>query len=304
MKEISISIIIINYNTSALTINCVESINAFERYKITEIIIVDNASSKEDLKNLTNNLNKIKNVTIIPSKINLGFAAGNMLGFQHAKGNYYAFINSDVLFVSPVFEVMSAFMEENITVGVCGPQILNEKREETTSFRPFEGIRYKLFGKKFLAFTQPNKPSMLKKYNIPIAVDFIIGSFMFFRADAFHLIGGFDPNTFLYYEESDVCFRLKKNGYSTYYLPSLKYIHLEGKSSSVNLNLKLEHLISYLYVTRKNLGFLKYVVIKTFLILSYMLKAPFKKKNRFIFLKLITMQESLALSMRHKQKAA
>jgi GT2 family glycosyltransferase len=302
MKEISISIIIINYNTSALTINCIESIIEFESDKIKEFIIVDNASREEDYDNLTKKLNKIDNITFIRSKINLGFAAGNMLGFQNATGNYYAFINSDVLFVSPVFEDMSAFMEKNKTVGVCGPQILNDISEESISFRPFEGLRYKLFGKKFLAFTQPNKPSMLKKYNTPIAVDFIIGSFMFFRAEAFHLVGGFDPNTFLYYEESDICFRLKKIGYSTYFLPNLKYIHLEGKSSSVNLNLKLEHLISYLYVTRKNLGFLKYIIIKKFLILSYLLKAPFKKKNRFLFLKLITMQESLAHSMRHNQK--
>jgi GT2 family glycosyltransferase len=302
MKEISISIIIINYNTSALTINCVESIVKFERDKITEFIIVDNASNEEDYENLTNKLYKIDNITFIRSKINLGFAAGNMLGFQNAKGNYFAFINSDVLFVAPVFEQMSAFMKENKTVGVCGPQILNDKGEKTTSFRSFEGIRYKLLGKKFLALTQPNKPSMLKKYTNPIAVDFIIGSFMFFRSEAFHSIGGFDPNTFLYYEESDVCFRLKKNGYSTYFLPNLNYIHLEGKSSSVNLNLKLEHLISYLYITRKNLGFFKYSIIKNYLIFTYLLKTPFKKKNRFLFLKLITMQESLAHSMRHNQK--
>lgn len=303
MKKKQVSIIVINFNTAQLTLDCIASINTFESGKNIEFIVIDNASQTEDFQFLSEELKNSENVTLIRSRINLGFAAGNMLGFQHAKGDYYAFINSDVLFVSPVFEAMINFMEQNTTVGVCGPKILNKKREETTSFRPFEGVRYKLFGKKFLAWTQPNKPSMLKKYDTPIAVDFVIGSFMFFSAEAFHSVGGFDPNTFLYYEESDVCFRLKKNGYSTYYIPSLKYIHLEGKSSSGNLSLKLEHLISYLYVTRKNSGFLKYVVIKTFLILSYMLKAPFKKKNRYIFFKLIIMQESLALSMRHKQKA-
>lgn len=303
MKKTTVSIIIINYNTSQLTLNCITSINTFESNKNIEFIIVDNASQTEDFEFLSENLKKIDNIKLIRSKINLGFAAGNMLGFQYANGDFYAFINSDVLFVAPILNPLITFMEQNPNVGVCGPQILNEKGEETTSFRSFEGVRYKLFGKKFLALTQPNKPSMLKKYNTPIAVDFIIGSFMFYRAKAFHSVGGFDPNTFLYYEESDICFRLKKNGYATYYLPDLKYIHLEGKSSSVKLNLKLEHLISYLYITRKNLGFFKYAIIKTFLIFSYMLKAPFKKKNRFIFLKLIVMQESLALSMRHKQKA-
>jgi GT2 family glycosyltransferase len=301
MKK-TISIIIINYNTSSLTLNCISSINAFETGKSTEFIVVDNASNKEDLEHLINNLKNIDNVTLIPSKINLGFAAGNMLGFQYANGDYYAFINSDVLFVEPVFQSLISFMVQNQNAGVCGLQIINEQGKETTSFRPFEGIRYKLFGKKFLAFTQPKKPSMLKKYSNPIVVDFIIGSFMFFRAEAFHSIGGFDPNTFLYYEETDVCYRLIKKGYKTYFLPNLKYIHLEGKSSSFNINLKVEHLISYFYITRKNFGFFKYIIIKYFLILSYLLKAPFKKKNRFIFLKLLKMQESLALSMRHNQK--
>jgi GT2 family glycosyltransferase len=302
MKKTTLSIIIINYNTSQLTLNCIESIYTFEVSKNIEFIVVDNASNAEDFEFLSKNIKDKATVTLIRSKINLGFAAGNMLGFQYATGDFYAFINSDVLFVAPVFDALITFMEHNPNVGVCGPQILNEKGEETTSFRSFEGVRYKLFGKKFLALTQPNKPSMLKKYNIPIAVDFIIGSFMFFRSEAFNLIGGFDPNTFLYYEETDVCLRLKKYGYATYYIPDLKYIHLEGKSSSINLNLKLEHIISYLYVARKNFGFFKYMIIKTFLIFSYMLKAPFKKKNRFIFLKLIVMRESLALSMRHKQK--
>jgi hypothetical protein len=91
-------------------------------------------------------------------------------------------------------------------------------------------------------------------------------------------------------------------GYKTYFIPTLRYIHLEGKSSTVNLNLKLEHLISYLYITRKNFGFLKYLIIKNFLIIKYLFKAPFKKKSRFIFRNLIKMNESLALSMRHDQK--
>lgn len=301
MKK-TISIIIINYNTSSLTLNCISSINSFESSKNTEFIIVDNASNKEDLKHLNNNLKSIENATLIESKINLGFAGGNMLGFQYAKGDYYAFINSDVIFIEPVFQTIISFMLQNQNAGVCGIQIIDEQGKETTSFRPFEGIRYKLLGKKFLAFTQPKKPSMLKKYSEPIIVDFIIGSFMFFRAEAFHSIGGFDTNTFLYYEETDVCYRLIQNKYKTYFLPNLKYIHLEGKSSPFNINLKIEHLISYFYITRKNFGFFKYIIIKTFLIFTYMLKAPFKKKNRYIFLKLIKMQESLALSIRHKQK--
>jgi len=302
MNKAEISIIIINYNTADLTFDCIQSINKFENNKSIEFIIVDNASKKEDFDNLQLKLSNFDSVKIIRSKINLGFAAGNMLGYQYANGNYIAFINSDVLFTSPVLNQLKKFILENPDAGVCGPQILNANLEETTSFRHFEGLRYKLFGKKLLEATSPNKPSMRKKYKEPISVDFIIGSFMFFNLEAFKKIGGFDCNTFLYYEETDVCFRLKKMGYKTYFIPTLRYIHLEGKSSTVNLNLKLEHLISYLYITRKNFGFLKYLIIKNFLIIKYLFKAPFKKKSRFIFRNLIKMNESLALSMRHDQK--
>lgn len=274
----------------------------FESGKSIEIIIVDNASDKDDFENLKLNLSDFAFVKIIRSKINLGFAAGNMYGYQFATGNYIAFINSDVLFTSPILDNLKNFIIKTPNAGVCGPQILNADLQKTTSFRHFEGVRYKLFGKKFLEATSPNKPSMQKKYEKPIVVDFIIGSFMFFNLEAFKKIGGFDCNTFLYYEETDICFRLKKAGYFTYFIPTLQYIHLEGKSSNLNLNLKLEHLISYLYTTRKNFGFFKYFLIKNFLVISYLFKAPFKKKNRFIFKNIIKMNESLALSMRHNQK--
>jgi GT2 family glycosyltransferase len=301
MEPVGISIIIINYNTSELTYDCIRSILKHEYNKSLEFIVIDNASRKEDYINLEKLTSVFSNVKVVRSKMNLGFAAGNMLGYQFTSGKYVAFINSDVLFTEPVFDTLTDFMVNHPEVGVCGPQILNAQHEETISFRPFEGMRYKILGKKFLAFTTPSKANMKKKYTSPTEVDFVIGSFMFFDTHAFDSIGGFDTNTFLYYEESDVCYRLKKKGYKTFFLPQISYIHLEGKSSSVNQALKLEHLISYLYITRKNSGFVKYTIIKYFLILSYFFKAPFKKKNRFLFKNLLIMNESLALSMRHKQ---
>lgn len=296
-----ISVIIINYNTHQLTLDCIASIIQNEPNKSIEFIIVDNASKSEDYQKLESGLKAFDSVILVRSKINLGFAAGNMLGYQHATGEFSAFINSDVIFIEPVFDLLSDFMYKTPEAGVCGPQILDGNRKESISFRPFEGLRYKMLGKKFLEFTAPQKPSMRKKYNAPIAVDFVLGSFMFFRTAAFNAIGGFDINTFLYYEETDVCYRLKKAGYKTYFYPYAKYIHLEGQSSTPNLNLKLEHHLSYLYVTRKNFGFLKYFILKNYLILTYLLKAPFKKKNRFIFNHLCFSGDCLAVSMRHKQ---
>lgn len=299
MNMDKVSIIIINYNTAQLTYECVQSIFKFERNSNFEIVIVDNASQKDDYQNLERLLVGFNNIKIVRSKINLGFGGGNMLGVQQASGSFYCFLNSDTLFVEPIFNDLISFANSKEDFGVAGIQILDENHEESISFRYFEGIRYKILGKKFVESAQ-DKINISNK--ISFVVDFVIGSLMFFKKEAFDFIGGFDTNIFLYYEETDVCIRLKKAGFKTYFLPKLKYIHLEGKSSNPNLVLKLEHWISYFYVTRKNFGLFNYFVLKYYHLFIYMLKAPFKKKNRFVFLGMLKMNESLALSLKHKQK--
>lgn len=296
------SLIIINFNTAQLTIDCLQSILKFEKPETLEFIVVDNASKPEDLAQLEKDLIGIPQAKLVKSKCNLGFAAGNMLGFQHASGKWLAFINSDVLFTQSVLEKMENFMFEHPKAGILGPQILDDEGNKSTSFRPFEGLRYLCLGKSFLAKTQPNKPNMKKQYSEAVQVDFVIGSFMFFRKSAFEAIGGFDINTFLYYEETDVCVRSQRLGYETWFLPNLEYIHLEGKSSNQNLNLKMEHLISYFYILRKNFGYWRYVIAVAFVTLSYGLKAAFKKKNRFVFSRMISLRFGLSHSMRHTIK--
>jgi len=302
MKDYKISVIIVNYNTSQLTYECVESIFKYEDKNTLEIVIVDNASEKIDYDNLLTIFLNVNNVKIVRSKINLGFGGGNMLGMQHATGSFYAFINSDVLFIESVFENLVSFANSKSDFGVAGIQILDAENKKNISYRYFEGIRYKLLGRKFLEFTKKEKFSTKENTKQPFTVDFVIGSFMFFKKESFNNIGGFDTNIFLYYEETDVCYRLKKNGFKTYFLPHLKYIHLEGKSANRNLNLKFEHWISYFYVTRKNFGLFKYLIIKYYLLITYLFKAPFKQKNHFVFKNMLKANESLALSLKHKQK--
>lgn len=302
MKDHKISVIIVNYNTSQLTYECVQSIFKYEDKNTLEIVIVDNASQKIDYDNLLTMFLNVNNVKIVRSKINLGFGGGNMLGMQHTTGNFYAFINSDVLFVESVFENLVSFANGKNDFGVAGIQILDADNKKSISYRYFEGIRYKLLGRKFLEFTKNEKLSTDENMKQPFTVDFVIGSFMFFKKETFNNIGGFDTNIFLYYEETDVCYRLKKNGFRTYFLPNLKYIHLEGKSANRNLDLKFEHWISYFYVTRKNFGLLKYLIIKYYLLITYLFKAPFKSKNYFVFKNMLKASESLALSLKHKQK--
>ncbi len=267
-----------------------------------EYIIVDNASANKEGNSLQNAFQNQDDCTLLRSQINLGFGAGNLLGAQHASGEFFAFINSDVLFTENCFSDMISFMKSNKDVGVCGIQILNGQGEKSISHRPFEGVRYKLFGKKILYKTDSKIPRINAELKIPTQVDFVIGSFMFFDANAYRNSGGFDPNIFLYYEEFDICYRLKKLRSQTVFLPNLSYIHLEGQSGSFNVHKKKEHLLSYLYVLRKNFSYFKFWTIKTYLLVSYFFKSIFKPKYRPLFTFLLFRGESLAHSLRHQQK--
>lgn len=298
-----VSVIILNYNTFQLTLDCVASIKKYTPKEVSvEYIIVDNASANKEGDLLQKSFQDQEDCILIRSLINLGFGAGNMMGAQFASGKYFAFINSDVLFTENCFSEMISFMQSNKDVGVCGIQILNREGGKSISHRPFEGIRYKLFGKKVLYKTNSNIPRMNAELKTPTEVDFVIGSFMFFDAKVYRDSGGFDPNIFLYYEEFDICYRLKKLGYKTIFLPHLFYIHLEGQSGSFNVHKRKEHLLSYLYVLRKNYSFFKFWIIKTYLMISYSFKSIFKPKYRPLFNFLIFRGESLAHSLRHQQK--
>ncbi|WP_347372843.1 glycosyltransferase family 2 protein [Aequorivita sp. Q41] len=298
-----ISVVILNYNTFQLTLDCIASIKKNTPPAIVvEYIIVDNASANNEGALLATEFQNSSDIKVIKTQINLGFGAGNMVGAQQATGSFFAFINSDVLFTQDCFSEMVSFMKTNKDVGVCGIQILNREGQKTISQRPFEGVRYKLLGKKLLYKTDATIPKINAELKKPTQVDFVIGSFMFFNASAYRECGGFDPNIFLYYEEFDICYRLKKLGYKTMFLPHLQYIHLEGQSGAFNILKKKEHLLSYLYVVRKNLGIFKFWIIKNYLLISYFFKAIFKPKYLPMFTFLLFRGESLAHSIRHLQK--
>lgn len=202
MKQLDIGIIIINYNNSDLTINCVKSINEHTSSNINyRVIIIDNSSTFDDYSNLIQLFNKsgLKHAEVIRSDINTGFGGGNMFGIHHVKADYYAFINNDSILLNDCLSVLKTYMDGHPEIAVCGPRILNEKQEPQVSFDHFTSIQREILGKYFLEWINPNKyPDRKKKYKEPLTVNYINGSFMFCRSEDFHDVGGFDTNIFLF----------------------------------------------------------------------------------------------------------
>jgi GT2 family glycosyltransferase len=257
MKTYQVAVVLINYNSSNFTIDCIHSIekqsNPSVRY---QIIVVDNNSSLEEYQKLEA-VRGTNDITIFRSKINLGFSGANMLGVQFADSEYYYFLNNDCVLLNDCLGILCKFMDNHPQVANCSGEMFIANGEYECNFRYFPSLGVKLLGSGFLRLFSPGKyPSRHKRMALPTKVDLVNGSSMFIRATSFDDIGGFDTNYFLYSEEEDIALRLWRAGYSTFMVPSAGYQHFVSQSTQsdnrINLVFLKEFFISYFYYFGKN----------------------------------------------------
>lgn len=227
------SIIVVNYQTYHLTKDTINSIiDKFHSFSY-EIIVVDNASKDDSLANLQKDFkDKVK---FIASKENNGFAAGNNLAIEKAKGRYVLLLNSDTVVLDDSLDKIYKYMEENVDVGATGCQVILESGELDKacrrSFPNPQNAFYRLF----------HIPTKNKKDNYNLdeldddgiyEIDCLTGAFMFIRKTALKDIGGgLDETFFMYGEDIDLCYRIKKAGWKIVYFGKSKIIHYKGASS-------------------------------------------------------------------------
>lgn len=231
-----ISIVILNYKSKGMTLNCVKSIKEadFDDLKY-EIIVVDN-NSDDGLKDILAWQNP--EVKFIQSGKNLGMGAGNNLGIKQAQGKYVTVMNPDTLAFSSTFKELYNFMEANGEVGVVGPmQFYPDKTIQDSCFRWYS-LATPLYRRTPLGrfkFAQKDLDRFLMKdYNKDSdkEVDWLLGSFLFCRAKALEKVGLFDERFFLYFEDTDLCRRFWQAGWKVVYYPKAQIIHNHIRESA------------------------------------------------------------------------
>lgn len=232
---IELSIIIVNYNVKAFLQNCLSSILRSTEKINSEIIVVDNASDDGSVELIKKNFPQVK---LIESKINLGFSRANNLGLQVAQGRYICLINPDTIVEESTFHEMIKFMNEHPEVGLAGCKILNPDGTFQLACR-------RSFPTPWVAFTKIvglskffPKSKIFARYNLTYLdenqsyeVDAVSGSFMFLRREVYEKIGGLDETFFMYGEDLDYCYRVKKAGFQVYYVHTTQIIHFKGEST-------------------------------------------------------------------------
>ncbi len=307
MKHFDVSIIIINYNSTNFTINCVNSIiEKVDKKNNYNIIVVDNKSEEIEyiaLDEFCSKLNKdTHNIKLICSNINVGFSAGNMIGVQNTNAKYLFFLNNDTELINDVVSILINFMNQNNNVALCTANMYNSDMSYHSSFGFIPTFGLKILGENLMFKLNPTSyPSRRIEYTDSLKVELITGAAMFFNYDKFAEIGGFDTNYFLYCEEEDIAQKLKKNNYKAYLVPEAKFIHHTGKSTKRNILIDKENFISLMYYFRKYNNYLVYSLWKLF----YFIKTIRKSYKSVEFLKLaffILNGANLKHSLKLKQK--
>jgi N-acetylglucosaminyl-diphospho-decaprenol L-rhamnosyltransferase len=168
----------------------------------------------------------------------LGFSSNHNNAFKRCKDSFFCVMNPDVRMTEDPFNTLvNCLMSEN--VGVVSPLVVNDEGTVEDSARVFPtplSVFYKLFG-------GGKRSDYLIKNNL-IYPDWIAGMFMLFPSKIFKRVGGFDERFFLYYEDVDLCARLRLLGYEIIMCPNVRVIHYARRSSHHSLKYFRWHLIS------------------------------------------------------------
>lgn len=235
-----VSIIIINYNTFNLIVDCIVSIYSKTSGVSYEIIVVDNNSPNRDIEGLTLIFPKIR---LILNSTNAGFGAGNNLGSKSALGKYLLFLNSDTLLLNNAINEFYLYMDKHPEVGICGGNLYQKNGRPGVSFeRRLPGIIRDVDNLFFMLFSKAQFGNNLIHNFEDHALNingYVSGADLCIPKDFFFELGGFDEDFFMYYEETELTHRVLKNKREVHVIPQSKIIHLEGGSQEGVSALKL-----------------------------------------------------------------
>lgn len=224
-----LSIIILNYKTPDLTINCLRSIYKAKVTFSFEVIVLDNNSQDNSKQKITKLFPRVK---FLVEKTNHGFAQGNNLAAKKATGKFLLFLNSDTLLFADTLEKTFDFVKQQPKIGALGIKLLNKDRSTQRSVFRFPSLKLFLAELFFLPNLGLFNDYRYFSYKKTRTVDFVSGAFILIPAKIFHQIQGFDRSFFMYAEETDLCYRIKKLGYKIIFYPEAQLIHLGGGSTS------------------------------------------------------------------------
>ena len=277
-----VSVILLNYNgrknLGDLLEGCLESVLNTD-YPNFEVLFVDNASTDDSVQFIERKIGRNKRLRIIKNEKNFGFAEGNNIGIRNAKGEYIALLNNDTK-VDPKWlkELVKAIQQPEI--GAAQSKLLQMDNPDLLDcaggFVDYYGYSY-----------SRGHGQKAHKYNRIDDIFYAKGAAFIVKQEVLKRVGLFDPETFMYYEETDLCWRIWLNGYRIVFVPSSIIYHAPGSTIST-----LQEQTSLYFLTKNHM---------LTLIKNYGMKNMLKALTAFLFLEL---RKAIALIPRRKQNSS
>lgn len=263
-----LSIIIVCHKGWDRLYKCLEALDLFaERNLKTEVIIVDNKSDDTTIDEIEKRFAKFR---FIHNEVNGGFANGCNLGAKNAGGEYVLFLNPDTVASESALEEFINISRKNPDFLILSCRQVNEKGKESVACGPFPSM-FNLTGFQRAIFRRsgPRTSPLTPDINFP---DWISGSVVLIRNDTFKKVGGFDEDFWMYYEDVDLCRRIRNMGGEIAFLRNVAIEHNHGGSSRINLRTttltKTEVQISrHVYICKHKVGFER-IIIQAFLVIN------------------------------------
>lgn len=229
-----ISIILVHYHVKKEILSCIKSIYASKPKTAFEIIVVDNDEKKTietELKKLFPNVRYVKNE-------NKGFGQGNNVGISYTKGEYLFFLNPDTKLLNNTLDEIVSFFNKHKNAGIVAPAIFDSNNDifplqGTKELTPIRAIFSLSFISKLFPKNKIRQDYYLSDWDKKYVkeVDVVPGTAFMIRKELFEKVGGFDDHFFLFFEEFDLCKRIKGLGWKIFMNPNAQIFHAWGQST-------------------------------------------------------------------------
>ena len=239
-----LSIIIVNYNTEDLLCRCLSAVNGRNHQFPIETLVVDNGSRDGSVSMVRRDF---PNVRLIENEENMGFARANNIGLEVARGDYILMLNSDTKVLGNTLHKLVTFLNSHPEVAVVSGRLVYPDFSDQGVARTFPTPLNALFGRRsILTKLFPNnkysKRYMVSRQNQsgePFEVDWVSGACLMARKTVVEEVDRLDDGFFMYWEDADLCYRIKQKNWKIYCIPEAIVIHFEGKSSQKQKNSRM-----------------------------------------------------------------
>jgi GT2 family glycosyltransferase len=266
-----LSIIIVCFKGWDRLRKCLDALDSFsgKNFK-TEIIIVDNKSYDETLLKIEERFPEFQ---FIYNQVNGGFANGCNLGAKKAVGEFVLFLNPDTIASETEVEKLLNVARKYEEIGIFSCRQVNEKGKESISYGAFPSV-FNLTGLQRAIF-RPRSPHIANRLADISYPDWVSGSVILMKHETFKKASGFDEDLWMYFEDVDLCRRIRNTGCEIAFCRNITIEHNHGGSSRIDRNTtsltKTEVNISrHVYISKHKKGFEKFL-IQTFLVLNNIL---------------------------------